>query len=117
MEKSTIQLLKYRDSEITNLNIKKEKIKGLLDLEKFNQLIRIDCSINKKKKIFNFPTSLQELDCSYNKILNLDNLPKNLLKLYCGENQISEQLEILNCVGNKLNKLDNLPPNITDLDC
>ena len=101
MEPEIIELLASYDSNILELDIRREKIVGILDLSRFVNLIQLDCSANYITSIINFPNTLETLFCIFNNINSLDNLPCSL--------------EILNCSNNKIKNLEYLPNNLKKL--
>ena len=77
MNQKTIDILKTRSNNVIKLNLSNKNIIGLLDLIKFNSLIKLDCSNNQITNFDNLPNSLIELYCSNNQITNLDNIKKS----------------------------------------
>jgi Leucine-rich repeat (LRR) protein len=84
------------DYTITELNLSFKGLNKLPDdINKYTNLIKLDCSSNLLTSLDNLPHNLQYLNCCNNQLTSLDNLPYNLQKLYCSYN--------------KLTNLDNLP--------
>ncbi len=124
MNVQTINILNQFEPNITRLDICNKDIGGILDLDRFTQLITLYCTLNSINQIINLPSTLITLDCMRNEIKVLDNLPKNLKKLNCSANLISrldnlpEKIEWLNCEYNyKIKSLDFLPSSILKLNC
>lgn len=126
-------------NDITDLIISNKNIKGLLDLSKFNNLKKLDCSNNIITEIINFPNTLEILlcynnkiksfdikytyfSCLYNKIFPTCILPHNLKQFNCSNNDIEffyylpSNLEILDCSFNNIKSLNNLP-NLIEINC
>ena len=88
MEQSTIKLLESHGKYVFTLDISNKNIEGLLDLEEFENLKKLDCSHNKITEIINLPPSLKYFDCSYNQIDCLSGINSDLEYLNCKKNQL-----------------------------
>lgn len=128
------------NNDITELVISNKNIKGLLDLSKFNNLKKLDCSNNLITEIINFPNTLEILLCYnnkiksfdvknyslclflYNKIYPMSILPHNLKQFNCSNNNVELfnylpiNLEILDCSFNNIKSLNNLPK-LIEINC
>ncbi len=124
--------------DVTEINISKKKIVGILDFKRFTKLTKLNCSYNKitsldilvseitkvteEKGIFK-PNSLTILYCGNNYISSLDNLSNSLIKLSCDNNKITSldnlpnSLIELNCSKNQITNLNNLPNSLIKLNC
>lgn len=128
MEISTIDLLNKYPNDITELDISKKQINGILDLTKYNNLTKLNCSKNYISQIINIPISLLELNCSNTKITNLDTQEilsldnisgahhKFTVSKFIGCN-LPNNLVVLDCYCNQIKNLDNLPSSLTKLNC
>jgi Leucine-rich repeat (LRR) protein len=102
----------YIKHKIRHLFASENCFTELPDLTDYKNLIALDVSCNKLKKINNLPKSLEELHCRDNKIESLpsgDNLPK-LKRLDCSLNRLPilmpyMSLENLVCDNNELETL------------
>lgn len=121
MEDHTLNILLQYPTDITELCIKKMKIKGVLDLSRFTDLIVLNCSQNLITSIINIPDTLYDLDCYKNEITQLD-LPTNLTDLNCGRNKLNQLTDIpsklikLNCSYNRIQNLRNIPPMLKEIN-
>ena len=121
MEDHTINILMQYPTDITELCIKKMKIKGILDLSRFTNLMVLNCSQNSITSIINIPDTLYDLDCYKNEITHLD-LPTNLIDLNCGRNKLSylncipSKLIKLNCCYNRIQNLRNIPETLKEIN-
>ena len=103
------------------INCSENKIKKLDDLPRC--LKTLVCRDNKLTSLNNLPPKLKYLDCSYNDLIELLNLPKELIFLNCNENMITSldnlpsTLEILICECNEITILDKLPEGLKYLNC
>ncbi len=125
MNESTIELLKEYSFDSTELNLSLRNIEGILDLNGYDKLTKLDCYDNQITQIINLPNSLTKLICSYNPITSLDNLPNSLTELDCSETKITKlpdlllnSLTKLYCSNTKINihKLKIKYPNLKIMD-
>lgn len=129
MDKHTKKSI-YKRNKIntTYLTINKDiydrtHIYGVIDLEEFGLLQKINCENNKITKILNICSTVKYLNCKQNLISKLEYLPDDLETLLCDENQISELdnlptgLKFLSCDSNKIIRLDDLPFGLVYLSC
>jgi len=86
----------------------------LPDLSVFKNLLVVDCSNNKIRKINKLPKTLEEINCHNNKLTELPspNYCSNLEVLDCGHNEIKvipnyPKLRILFCGHNQITRLNN----------
>ena len=94
MESTTIELLNQYSSNITELNLSSKNISGILDLSKFQDLIKLNCSNNKITNLENLSKKLKSLNFFDNNITNLDNLPNSLTELYCSHDKLTNLEEL-----------------------
>ena len=66
MNHITINILSNYDKNTKILNISNKKIEGILCLNDFKNLKKLNCSFNEITEIINLPYSLKYLDCSNN---------------------------------------------------
>lgn len=134
------KVLDYLNSlplDITKINISKKKLDTLkyLNLERFINLKKLNCSLNHLITLEGLENlgNLQILSCHNNELITLKNIKnppmwlKNLQKLHCYTNNLTtlEGLENcinlieLNCSNNNLTTLEGLPLkcNLIELNC
>ncbi len=63
MDESTIELLKEYPFDSTELDLSANNIEGILDLSGYNELTKLNCSINPITSLDNLPNKLTSLDC------------------------------------------------------
>jgi hypothetical protein len=103
------------------INCSENKIKKLDDLPRCVKTLV--CRENKLTSLNNLPPKLKYLDCSYNHLIELLNLPKELIFIKCDVNKITSldklplTLEILICNCNEITVLDKLPEGLKYLNC
>ena len=94
-----------------------------IDMMLTEDMIYVNCSENKIKKLDDLPRNLKTLKCEDNKLTSLNNLPSKIKYLDCSHNKITELLNLprelifLKCDYNKIIKLDNLPLTLEILIC
>jgi len=98
-------------------------IVGIVDLNEFNKLIKINCENNKISNIINICDNVEYINCKSNLIIKFSYLPDNLKIFLCDYNKIIELnnlptgLKFLSCDSNELVRLDNLPFGLEYLSC
>jgi viroplasmin and RNaseH domain-containing protein len=65
---------------INQLTLRKNKKTGILNLSKFNNLEKINCSDNNFTSLEGLSLTIVEIDCSQNEFNKLDNL--RIIKVY-----------------------------------
>jgi len=92
-------------------------------LERYNDIVFINCSHNKLTSLPDLPNSLQKLWCQNNQLTLLPDLPDSLQELNCRNNKLTllpdlpDSLQELNCYYNKLTSLPDLPNSLQILKC
>ena len=107
------------------INLNKQGLEGVLDLEQYckdnnidvKEVIKLNCKCNKLTEIKGLDklVNLENLLCGFNELIEIKGLDKlvNLRRLDCYSNQLTEldlsklvNLEMLYCSFNKLTELD-----------
>lgn len=96
MDTHTLKILFLYDKTISQLDIFKLNIYGILDLNEYKHLTKLKCSDNKITQIINLPKYLTSIDCSNNQIKKISDLPTKLIHLeFDYSNRYSNSLEDL----------------------
>jgi hypothetical protein len=122
------QLHKRNKTTTTYLTINKDQfdyghIYGVIDLEEYGFLLKINCEYNKITKIINICSIVKYLNCRNNLISEFEYLPDDLETLICDDNKISNLdnlpsgLKFLSCDNNQIVRLENLPFGLEYLSC
>ena len=94
-----------------------------IDLLHTEDMLYINCSYNKIKKLDDLPRHLKTLVCDNNNLTMLNNLPPKIKYLDCSSNDIIEILNVpselifLKCSSNKITLLEKLPNTLLTLFC
>ena len=104
-----------RRKEITELDISDKNLEGILKLEGFYNLKKLNCSKNKLTKLdLDNLRKLEYFNCEDNQISHLEvSRNKKMVELICSGNKLTnlelsglEQLEKIECVDNNLSNFD-----------
>ena len=130
MNKSTKKSLSIRNNKSTiyltinnELYSRLKVIYGIVDLEDFKFLQKINCENNKITQIINMCQSIKYLNCKDNLITKFEYLPDDLETLLCDDNKLinldnlPSGLKFLSCDNNKIVRLENLPLGVEYLSC
>ena len=113
-------ILNNYSSKTKILDISNKNIEGILDLDQFQKLEKLDCSNNKITKIINIPITLKYLNCSSNLITSLylyKNLINDIKSFQNLKKNQSPKLEELDCSNNKITEIENIPVTLKYLNC
>jgi hypothetical protein len=100
-----------------------EHIDGVVDLEEYNLLQKINCENNRITQIINIYPTVKYLNCKNNLISEFEYLPDDLETLICDDNKIFNLdnlpcgLKFLSCDNNQIIRLENLPFGLEYLSC
>lgn len=129
MHNSTKKYISKRNKNTTTyLTINKifeyeVNIHGVVDLYKYNLLLKINCENNKITHIINICQIVKYINCKNNLISEFEYLPDDLETLLCDDNKLSNLddlpsgLKFLSCDNNKIVRLENLPLGLEYLSC
>jgi hypothetical protein len=131
MDRHTKKYLRKRNKKTTNyltINnvltfVNKKCIHGIVDLEEYKLLQKINCENNKITRIINICPTVIYLNCKKNFITEFEYLPDDLETLICDDNNLSNLdnlpcgLKFLSCENNKIVRLENLPLGLEYLSC
>jgi len=121
MNNSIKELLSKFNYQTKIINVSNKNIKGILDLDEFENLEELDCSNNKITEISNIPRTLKYLNCSNNQITILNDLPNHSILLFDLDEFVNldefEKLEELDCSNNKITEISNIPRTLKYLNC
>lgn len=90
MNSHTIEILSQFTENTTIIDITNKNIVGILDLSKFTQLSKLDCSYNLITQLIDLPPSLKCLYCHNNNINRLIDIPTGLLLFKWHSNPVEE---------------------------
>ncbi len=111
---STYCYLDSLDDQIEFIDLSKSFFEGVLDLNKFTKLKKLNCNDNEFTKIIGLSNTICEINCSNNKIehidlsngINLETLNINNNKLKQIDLRKTINLKNLNITGNQIGYLD-----------